>query len=347
MSLTATIIGITSNVRQRDFAAADPDPVAYLPYRTDPRGFMVLLARSDGDPARRSPALVREEIRAIDPDLPLFGIRTLNESLAQQRWPFRIFGTMFAIFAFIALVLSAVGLYAVTAYSITQRTQEIGVRTALGAASGQVMWLFLRRGLIQTGIGLDARHRRRAGRRQDLRAIAAAGADERPRPDDDPLDRRRCSATVALAACVWPATARDDAGSAGRAAARLTRSRAASPASRRSGGRPSLRSGRERPRSLRSRGNGAASAVGRQNAAQAARQLAAMPPGERSDAAIPARAKRCAAIPGRARATAAPPSEANGGRRERAATALDTRAERLPIISSRPHRLLADRGTDC
>ena len=61
---------------------------------------------------------------------------------------------MFGIFAFIALVLSAVGLYAVTAYSVTQRTQEIGVRTALGAASTQVMWLFVRRALFHLAIGL-------------------------------------------------------------------------------------------------------------------------------------------------------------------------------------------------
>jgi predicted permease len=152
-TLTATIVGIVPNIRQRDFAAAETDPVAYLPYRMEPRGFMNLLARSDGDPGPVT-ALVREQLRAIDPDLPLFGIRTLDELLAQQRWPFRIFGAMFAFFAFIALLLSAVGLYAVTSYSVTQRTQEIGVRTALGAASGQVMWLFLRRGLIQTAIGL-------------------------------------------------------------------------------------------------------------------------------------------------------------------------------------------------
>jgi putative ABC transport system permease protein len=71
-----------------------------------------------------------------------------------QRWPFRVFGTMFAIFAGIALVLSAVGLYAVTAYSVTQRTAEIGVRTALGAQPDDVMWLLLRRSLVQLGIGL-------------------------------------------------------------------------------------------------------------------------------------------------------------------------------------------------
>jgi putative ABC transport system permease protein len=131
----------------------DPDPVAYLPFRTDPGRFMTLIARSQGDPSALTP-LMREEVRAIDPDLPLFGIQTMDQSLAQQRWPFRTFGTMFLIFAVIALVLSAVGLYAVTAYSVTQRTQEIGVRMALGAQPQQVWWLILRRAIVQMAIGL-------------------------------------------------------------------------------------------------------------------------------------------------------------------------------------------------
>jgi predicted permease len=152
-SLTATIVGVVPNVRQRDFASANTDPVAYFPYRADPRASMTLLAQTDGNPERLT-ALLREEVRGVDPDLPIFNVLTLDQSLAQQRWPFRVFGTMFAIFACIALLLSAVGLYAVTAYSVSQRTQEIGVRTALGAASWQVMSLFLRRALVQLGIGL-------------------------------------------------------------------------------------------------------------------------------------------------------------------------------------------------
>ena len=71
-----------------------------------------------GDPGSIA-TLVREEMRAIEPDLPLYRIQTMETLLAQQRWGFRVFGTMFAIFAAIALVLSAVGLYAVTAYSVT------------------------------------------------------------------------------------------------------------------------------------------------------------------------------------------------------------------------------------
>jgi predicted permease len=149
----ATIVGIVPTVRQRNFSEPDPDPVVYLPYRADPQRFMFLVVRGSGE-AGRLTALVREEMRLVEPDIPLFRIQTMDELLAQQRWPLRVFGSMFAMFAVIALILSAVGLYAVTAYSVTQRTAEIGVRMALGAQPGQVMWLVLRRAIVQLAIGL-------------------------------------------------------------------------------------------------------------------------------------------------------------------------------------------------
>jgi len=149
-----TIVGISPSVRQRMQPGDDsPDPVVYTPLRAQAPAFAMLLIRAQRDPASLT-AMAREEVRAIDADLPLFGILTMDQQLAQQRWPFRIFGTMFAIFAVIALALSAVGLYAVTAYSVAQRTQEIGVRMALGAQAAQVVWLILRRAVVQMAIGL-------------------------------------------------------------------------------------------------------------------------------------------------------------------------------------------------
>jgi putative ABC transport system permease protein len=127
--------------------------VAYLPFRADPQRGVVLVVRAPGHSGQVS-SLIREEMRAVEPDVPLVSIQTMNQLLAQQRWPFRVFGSMFAIFAAIALLLSAVGLYGVTAYSVTQRTAEIGVRRALGAQSADVIWLVLRRGLGQLVVGL-------------------------------------------------------------------------------------------------------------------------------------------------------------------------------------------------
>jgi hypothetical protein len=148
-----TIVGISPTIRQRNMQEPQADPVAYLPLKAQSPGFAMLLVSAPGDPASLT-SLIREEVRAVDADLPLFGIRTMDQELAQMRWPFRVFGSMFAIFALIALALSAVGLYAVTAYSVAQRTQEIGVRMALGAQAAQVWWLVVRRGLVQLTIGL-------------------------------------------------------------------------------------------------------------------------------------------------------------------------------------------------
>ena len=202
-ALTATIVGIAPNVRQRNFQDAETDPIAYLPFKADPRTFMKLIARTDGDPAAVVP-LLRDEVRAIDPDLPVFNIRTMDQSLQQQRWPFRIFGTMFAIFAFIALMLSAVGLYAITAYSVTQRTQEIGVRTALGAQSTQVMWMFVKRAAIHLAIGLTIGIAGAFGVGQIFSASQLL-IQTSPR---DPITIGSIAlllAVVAIAASIWPA----------------------------------------------------------------------------------------------------------------------------------------------
>jgi predicted permease len=148
-----TIVAICPNLMHQNPQVADAPPVIYLPHRQDAPGSMTLLVRSRLDAGAIMNA-VRREVAAVDPDQPVFTAQTMEEMLKQATWPYRVFGTLFAIFAGIALVMSAVGLYAVMAYSVTQRTAEIGVRMALGAEGRQVSWLILRRGLIQMGIGL-------------------------------------------------------------------------------------------------------------------------------------------------------------------------------------------------
>jgi predicted permease len=147
------IVGVAPNVRQDNPQTLEPAAVVYTPFRQTPTRTIGILMRTTVPPAGVAGPL-RTAVRNIDPDQPLYNLRTQEEALAQARWPWRVFGSLFVVFAFISLVLSAVGLYAVTAYSVAQRTQEIGVRIALGARQEQVSWLILRRGLIQLGAGL-------------------------------------------------------------------------------------------------------------------------------------------------------------------------------------------------
>ncbi len=121
---------------------------------------------------------------------------------AQMRWPMRVFGSMFAIFAGIALVLSAVGLYAVTAYSVSQRTSEIGIRMALGAQPEQVLWLVLRRSFAQLAIGLPVGVAGAFGVGQLLKSLLVQTSSR------DPATIALIAlvmVVVSVAACFWPA----------------------------------------------------------------------------------------------------------------------------------------------
>ena len=198
-----TVVGISRTVEDL------PDPgqtrlagSLYIPYRQDPPAGAVLLVRSRLDPTAMMNA-VRREVQLIDPDQPVFTVQTLDQMLAQTTWPYRVFGSLFAIFALIALVLSAVGLYAVMAYSVTQRTNEIGVRMALGADRRRVSWLVMRRGLLQLSIGLTLGIGGALALSSVLTDLLAASV--RPR---DPLTFVSITvllSVVAVAACLIPA----------------------------------------------------------------------------------------------------------------------------------------------
>jgi putative ABC transport system permease protein len=148
-----TIVGVVGSVQQANPQDTTRNGVLYMPARQQPSLFANLVVRAAGDPGQLTTS-VRQAITEIDPEQPLFDVRTMDQSLAQSRWPYRVFGSMFAIFALIALVLATVGIYAVTAYSVSQRQAEIGVRLALGAQPRQVSWLVLRGALRQLAVGL-------------------------------------------------------------------------------------------------------------------------------------------------------------------------------------------------
>ncbi len=196
-----TIAGVAPNIRQSRLRDPETDPVVYVPHRTESPRAGVLIVRTPGDPAGVT-ALVRDTMRVLEPDLPLFNIQTLDQQLAEQRWEFQIFGTMFATFALIALVLSAVGLYAVTAYSVTRRTQEIGLRVALGARPGQVQWLILRLALGQLALGLTIGIAGAFGVGQLLQSLLVQTS---PTDPTTLLSIVALLLSVAVAACLWPA----------------------------------------------------------------------------------------------------------------------------------------------
>jgi predicted permease len=147
-----TVVGVAADVVQRG-QDTNPPPVIFVPLRQDDPWSLTLLARTAGEPSALA-ADIRAEVQRLDQDLPLFELMTLRELQARSRWHLRVFGTLFFIFALIALLMAAVGIYAVVAQATGRRTQEIALRMALGATRGSIIGLVLRRGLLQLLAGM-------------------------------------------------------------------------------------------------------------------------------------------------------------------------------------------------
>ena len=148
-----TIVGVAPDVSHGSPSDSYINAVIYLPYREAAPAAASLLLRSGLPPASIMNA-ARREVQALDADLPIVEVRTVADILSEDRWLYRTFGSMFAAFAVIAILLSAAALYAVVAHSVAQRTAEFGVRVALGAGRPAIMWLVLGRALKQLAAGI-------------------------------------------------------------------------------------------------------------------------------------------------------------------------------------------------
>lgn len=149
-----TVIGVVRHYRQGQLGDRDEDPPSLyvpLPYSV-PRG-LGLMVRVAGDPSSVTSAM-REQVRAADATMPVYEVATMEQVRKLGFWQYGLFGAMFGVFGFVALVLAAIGVYGVISYGVSQRTREFGVRLALGAQQRGVLQMVVKHGVGLTATGI-------------------------------------------------------------------------------------------------------------------------------------------------------------------------------------------------
>ncbi|HYA24355.1 MAG TPA: ABC transporter permease [Terriglobales bacterium] len=149
---TREIVGIVGNFRRSDLGRP-PGAAYFTPLPQLMWGPPTLVVRTAGEPNAMTEE-IRKVLVSMDPDAPLYEVRTLEDYLALDLGRARFQAVLLGLFAGVALLLTAVGLYGVMAYTVAQRTQEIGIRVALGASRADVLRMILARGIAITGLGL-------------------------------------------------------------------------------------------------------------------------------------------------------------------------------------------------